>query len=159
MTTVMAKALRIWHTVLRALRRIDFAPALLARITLGVLFMSTGWGKVHNLEKVTQFFVELGIPAPGFNAVLVSWTELVGGALVLVGLFSRLAALPLAVSMIVALVTAKASDIHGLADLFGTVEWTYLVLLIWIVVCGPGAVSIDRLLTRRGVPIEPVLDT
>jgi putative oxidoreductase len=67
---------------------------------------------------------ELGFPVPGFHSVLVSWTELVGGALLLVGLFSRLAAAPLAVSMVVALITAKASEIHGLADLFGTVEFT-----------------------------------
>jgi putative oxidoreductase len=155
MTGLTAKALDVWQSVLRVLERLQWFPPLLARITLGVLFMSTGWGKVHNLDKVTSFFVELGIPMPAFNAAFVSYLELIGGALLLVGLLSRLAALPLAVSMIVALITAKAGDIHGLADLFGTVEFTYLVLLIAVAVGGPGAVSLDRLLARRlGVPCD-----
>ncbi len=160
MVEVMAKALRVWQLVRRWLEQVQFFPPLLARITLGVLFMSTGWGKVHSLDRVTAYFTELGIPAPGFNAVLVSWTELLGGTLLLVGLLSRLAAAPLAVSMIVALITAKASDVHGLADLFGTVEFTYLVLLIWVGVSGPGTISLDRIFWRkRDVTIAPVGDT
>jgi putative oxidoreductase len=160
MIEVTAKVLRLRHFALRTLERIQFVPPLLARVTLGVLFMSTGWGKVHSLDRVTAFFTELGIPAPGFHAVLVSWTELVGGALLLAGLFSRFAAVPLAVSMIVALITAKASEIHGLPDLFGTVEFTYLALLVWVAVSGAGSISLDFLLSRgRGVTIEPVVHT
>jgi putative oxidoreductase len=140
--TLRARALAVLATL-------AFLPPLLARITLGVLFASTGWGKVHNLEKVTGFFVELGIPMPGLNAVVVSWSELVCGALLVVGLGSRLATIPLLVSMAVALVTAKASEIHGLADLFGTVEFTYLALLVYVAVCGPGPVALDHLVARR----------
>src|SRR5262252_2933481 len=99
MIALTAKMLRLWHFVLRARERAQFVGPLLARVTLGVLFMSTGWGKVHSIPKVTEFFTELGIPAPGFNAVLVSWTELIGGALVFLGFGSRLAAVPLAISM------------------------------------------------------------
>jgi putative oxidoreductase len=128
------------------LAKIDFCGPLLARITLGVLFMSTGWGKVHSLTKVTEFFTTLGIPAPGFHAVLVSYVELVGGALILVGLVTRLAAVPLLVSMAVAIVTAQRDQVHGLPDLFGLVEWTYLVLLAWLALAGPGRASLDQLL-------------
>jgi putative oxidoreductase len=160
MIEVMAKTMRVWQLVRRVLERVQFFPPLLARVTLGVLFMSTGWGKVHGLDRVAAYFTELGIPAPGFHAVLVSWTELVGGALLLIGLLSRVAAAPLAISMIVALITAKASDIHGLADLFGTVEFTYLVLLIWVGVSGPGPISLDRIfLRKRDVTIAPVAHT
>ena len=105
-------------------KKLDWAAPLLGRVTLGVLFMSTGWGKVHSLDKVTAFFTELGIPAPGYHAVLVSFTELIGGALLLVGLASRMAALPLLVSMAVAILTAKRDEVAGLSDLFGLVEWT-----------------------------------
>jgi putative oxidoreductase len=134
---------------LAALDRIAFLPPLLARITLGVLFASTGWGKVHNLEKVTGFFTELGIPMPGLNAVVVSFSELVCGALLVLGLASRLATIPLLVSMAVALLTAKRAEIHGLSDLFGTVEFTYLALLVYVAVSGPGSLSVDRLIARR----------
>ena len=136
------------HT-LRFLEPLDWLAPLLGRVTVGVLFMSTGWGKVRNLEKVAAFFVELGIPAPGFNAGLVAWVELVGGALLFLGLLSRLAAVPLIVTMAVAIGTAKAGEISGLPDLFGLVEWTYLVLLSWIALAGPGKASIDHAVFGR----------
>jgi putative oxidoreductase len=115
-------------------------------VTLGVLFASTGWGKVHNLDKVTEFFMELGIPAPAFQATMVSFVELIGGALLLVGLASRLAALPLMASMAVAILTAQREQVHGLPDLFGLVEWTYLALLLWVALGGPGRASLDHVL-------------
>ncbi len=133
----------------RVLRRLDWLAPLLGRVTLGVLFMSTGWGKVHNLAKVAAFFAELHIPAPAIQATFVSYVELIGGALVLLGLFARLASLPLIGSMAVAIITAKADEVHGLSDLFGLVEWTYLVLLAWVALAGPGRVSLDQLLFSR----------
>lgn len=133
----------------RILPQLDFVAPLLARITLGVLFMSTGWGKVHNLDKVTAFFTELHIPAPAFQATFVSYVELIGGALVLIGLLTRLASIPLLVSMAVAILTAKKDELHGLPDLFGFVEWTYLVLLAWLVLAGPGKISVDHLIFGR----------
>lgn len=132
-----------------ALEKTDFVAPLLARVTLGVLFMSTGWGKLRNLEKVSAFFAELGIPAPAFQATLVSYVELIGGALILVGLLTRFAAIPLVVSMAVAILTAKRDEVHGLPDLFGLVEWTYLVLLTWLALSGPGRLSIDRFMFGR----------
>ena len=46
--------------------------------------------------------------------------------------------MPLIVTMIVAIVTAKRDALHGIADLLGFEEWTYIVLAVWIVVAGPG---------------------
>lgn len=129
--------------------RLDWFAPLLARVTVGVLFISTGWGKVHNLAKVAAFFAELHIPAPAIQATFVSYVELIGGALVLVGLFARWASLPLAGSMAVAILTAKANEVHDLPDLFGLVEWTYLVLFVWIALAGPGRASLDHLLFAR----------
>lgn len=133
----------------KGLEKLNWLAPLVARVTLGVLFMSTGYGKVHSLDKVAAFFTELGIPMPALNAVVVSYVELIGGALLLVGLASRLAAVPLIVSMAVAIVTAQAEQVNGLADLFGLVEWTYLALLAWVALAGPGKVSLDHLLIRR----------
>src|SRR6266496_3961464 len=126
--------------------KLDWVAPLVARITLGVLFVSTGWGKVHDLDKVTGFFTDLGIPMPHVNAVMVSFVELIGGSLLLIGLASRLAALPLMASMAVAILTAQREQVHGLPDLFGLVEWTYLALLLWVAIAGPGKISLDHLL-------------
>jgi putative oxidoreductase len=138
---------------LSAAERLSFMGPTLARLTLGVVFIGTGWGKLHSLAKVTDFFTELGIPAPGFNAVLASTAELVCGSLLLIGLLSRLAAIPLMVTMIVAIITAKSENLHGVSDLLGFEEWTYIVLAVWILVAGPGPISLDRLLHNvRGRP-------
>jgi putative oxidoreductase len=146
MSTPPLKAIRA-----RALTILEGAkpPALLlARLSVGLLFLSTGWGKVHDLPKVTHFFESLGIPAPGFHAVLVGYSELLCGAALVVGLLSRLATVPLAVSMVVALITVKRGDIHGVFDLVGQDEFTYLVMLVVIAVVGPGKIALDRFVAR-----------
>src|SRR4051812_29057919 len=48
--------------VLSVLQSASFLAPLLGRLCVGLLFLSTGWGKVHSLDKVTHFFVTLGIP-------------------------------------------------------------------------------------------------
>jgi putative oxidoreductase len=130
-------------------KKTDSVVLLIARLTVGVLFVSTGWGKVNNLAKITEYFGELGIPMPGFNATLASFTELIGGSLLVIGLASRLASIPLVITMVVAILTAKRSELHSLPDLFGFVEWTYLAILLVIFAFGPGKFALDTLVERR----------
>jgi len=122
---------------------------LIGRLAVGLLFVSTGWGKIHDIPKVTRFFEQLGIPAPGFQAVLVAYSELVCGSLLVLGLFARLATIPLIISMTVAILTAKRSELHGIFDLVGFDEFTYACVLAMIAIIGPGRASFDRLLVRR----------
>ena len=129
--------------------RLAWLGPLLVRISLASVFVVTGWGKLHDLAKVTGYFTELGIPMPGLTAVVVATTEFIGGSLVLVGLFTRLASLPLAFSMLVAILTAKRGDIDGLATLFGFSEFTYLACFLWLAVAGAGPISLDRVLFSR----------
>ena len=135
--------------LLEAVGRLDWLAPLLGRLAVGLLFMSTGWGKVHDIAKVTQFFEHLGIPAPGFNAVLVGYSELICGSLLVLGLFARLATIPLIASMTVAILTAKRSELHGVFDLVGFDEFTYLVVLVMIAILGPGKIALDYPLCRR----------
>jgi putative oxidoreductase len=132
--------------LLRLAERLSFLGPTLARLTLGVVFVVSGWGKLHGLDKVTDFFTELGIPAPGLNALVASTAEFVCGGLLLVGLLSRLAAIPLIITMIVAIITAKRDALHGVSDLLGFEECTYIVLAVWIALAGPGQLSPDRLI-------------
>jgi putative oxidoreductase len=146
MSTTPLKAIKA-----RALTALDGAKPValfLGRLSVGLLFLSTGWGKVHDIPKVTHFFESLGIPAPGFHAVLVGYSELLCGAALVIGLFSRLATIPLTVSMVVALITAKRGDIHGVFDLVGQDEFTYLVVLVMIAILGPGKIALDRFVAR-----------
>ena len=129
--------------------RLAWAGPLLVRISLASVFIGTGWGKLHDLPKVTGYFTELGIPMPGLTAAMVAMLEFVGGWLLLVGLFTRFAALPMAFSMLVAILTAKRGEIDGLSTLFAFNEFTYVACFIWLVVAGAGAISLDRVLFAR----------
>ena len=132
------------------LQRIStWLPALLLRATIGTIFASTGWGKVHNLDKVTAFFTELKIPMPHLNAIVVGWSELICGSLLVLGLATRFAVLPLIVSMIVAILTAKLPDVHGVLDLVTAEEFLYLMVLMAIGILGPGKASIDRFIAEK----------
>lgn len=150
----MDALLNVNDRVLGIAKKLEWLVLLLARLTVGIEFVSTGWGKVHNLAKVTAYFGELGIPAPALNATFASFTELVCGSLLVLGLGSRLAACPLIVTMIVAIITAKKDELHGVTDLVGFVEWTYIALLAVVAVFGPGIASLDtyvaRALRKRG---------
>ncbi len=144
----MNRLLPLRERALTIVAKLDWLALLVARLTVGLEFIGTGWGKVHNLAKVTGYFTELGIPAPAFNATFASATELVCGTLLFVGLASRFAACPLIVTMLVALATAHHDDLHGIFDLVGLVEWTYIAIFGVIVVFGPGVVSLDTLVVR-----------
>jgi putative oxidoreductase len=130
-------------------RRLEPLGPTLARLTVGLVFIGTGWGKLHTLPDVTEYFTSLGIPMPGLNARVAAATELFGGILVLVGLGTRLVVLPMAFTMVIAILTAKRADIHGLTDLVGFEEWSYLVFFVWLAVAGAGPLSLDRLLAPR----------
>lgn len=134
---------------LHLLKSLAWSGPLLVRLTIGLVFVMTGWGKLHNLDTVTEFFRSLGIPAAGFHAVFVSSIELVGGLMLIAGLGTRIASALLTGVMAVAIWTAKLAEIHGLVDLANTIEFTYLAMFVWLFVQGPGAASIDHLLARR----------
>jgi putative oxidoreductase len=128
--------------------KFEWLPGLLSRLTIGYIFIESGWGKLTHLDKVVQFFTSLGIPAPRLQAPFVASVELGCGTLVLLGLFTRVAAIPLIGTMVVAIMTARWSDVKGVSDLLGLMEYLLILLLIWLIVKGAGAVSVDRLLVR-----------
>jgi putative oxidoreductase len=139
-------------TVLGQLERLRWLAPLTGRLGVGLLFLLDGWAKLHNLPAVTQYFQELGIPAPGLNATFVASTQLVCGTLLVVGLLTRLAALPLIGCMVVAVLTAKLKDLTSLYAFVGFDEVTYIVVLVMIAIIGPGEVSADHYLLRKLLP-------
>jgi putative oxidoreductase len=124
-------------------------PPLFARLVVGWVFLWTGWAKLNNLPQITQNFAEWGIPLPGLMTPFVSGVEFVGGLLLLLGLFTRLAATPLVIVMAVAIVAAKLGQIDSLETLLGFEEVAYMALFGWLAVAGPGPVSLDHVLQRQ----------
>jgi putative oxidoreductase len=128
--------------------KVELLSLLLARLTVGVVFLLSGWGKLHNLPKVVGFFTSLGLPAPEFQARLVSSIEFAGGLLLLIGLLTRLVSIPLLFTMVVAIATAKTNELRDVTSVFGFNEYAYLALLAVIAARGPGGLSIDALAVR-----------
>jgi putative oxidoreductase len=139
---------RVNELIARLSKRLEWVGPLVARLVVGTVFLLTGWAKLHGLEQVTSFFTDLGLPMPAFMAVLVATTELVGGALILLGLFTRIAAVALLTTMIVAILTAQLENINGIGALVGLIESAYAAFFIWLAVAGAGAASLDRLVSR-----------
>jgi len=107
---------------------------------------------LHDLQKVTEFFIQLGLPAPAFHARLTAGTELVCGTLLLLGLCTRFAVVPLIVTMMVAIRTALWDQVDSVSSLFGIAEFLYIALLVWLGTDGAGPLAVDALLQRRHTP-------
>ena len=79
------------------------------------------------------------------RASFASANEFVCGVLVLLGLATRVASIPLIVVMLVAIRTAQWENVDSTAALLGLVEWSYIVIFAWLAIAGAGAVSLDAL--------------
>ncbi len=139
---------------LRLLGYLDWVPGLLTRLVVGFAFYDSGSGKLNNMENTVNFFTTLGIPFPELNAAFVARLEYYGGMLLLAGALTRIVALLLSSTMIVALLTADRETFVGAflrtseAGLSDVAPFVLGVLLSWLVIRGAGALSVDALLKR-----------
>jgi putative oxidoreductase len=127
----------------RVSRYLTWLGPLFARLTVGWVFLLSGWGKLDNLPQVTENFIGWGIPFPQLLTPLTSGIEFFGGLFLLLGLFTRISAGALGVTMIVAIKAAKWGDVDSLETLLGFDEFEYLALFLWLAIAGPGPVSLD----------------
>ncbi len=134
---------------------------LVFRLTWGWQFFVTGKGKLLHHQDIVEFFTSLGIPLPDFNAWFIGGLECVGGILLMAGFCSRLIALPLTISMIVAYLSV-AEDRAKLLAAFSDPDpflqadpFFFLLTAILILAFGPGPISIDYLLGRIFKKVRP----
>ncbi|MBI4212209.1 MAG: DoxX family protein [Deltaproteobacteria bacterium] len=125
----------------------------LLRLYFGWQFFMAGKGKLVNPEQVAGFFQTLSIPLPQVSAYLVGSVEMIGGILLLLGLASRLAAVPLAITMIVAYLTAHIDTVKNIfADpkaLMVEEPFLFLLTLLFVLAFGPGKLSLDYFFAKR----------
>lgn len=128
---------------------------LLVRLFWGYQFFQTGLGKLHHIDSIASYFASLHIPLPLFNAYLVGTIECVGGLCLLVGLASRLVALPLICILITALLTADREAVMTVLSnskaLLSAAPFTFLLAVLLIFIFGPGCYSLDGLIKRYGM--------
>jgi putative oxidoreductase len=131
-----------------------YAP-LVVRVLAGVIMFAHGWQKFQGgPANFGGFLSQLGVPAPELIAYVVTFVELVGGALLIVGLLSRLCALLLTIDLAVAILLVKVnigflsppqSQLPG-AELDLALIAGFLVVLL----AGPGRLSVDQALGYEG---------
>src|SRR5271154_7077986 len=109
----MSRLLVLYRRFAYAASYLQSLMLLLVRLYWGFQFAQTGWGKLHNLARITGFFASLNVPVPGFTAPAISTLELVGGILLMLGLFSRPIAFLLACNMFVAYWTADREALNS----------------------------------------------
>jgi putative oxidoreductase len=114
--------------------------------------MQSGWGKLHNIAGVTEFFTSLGLPTPHFTAIAISNLELFGGALLALGLGSRLIGLALSVNMMMAYITADREALMSIfsdpGKFYNADPFTFLMAALLVFIFGAGSLSIDYLVQR-----------
>lgn len=122
---------------------------LVVRLFFGYFWLETGWAKLHNLAAFTERFIGWGIPFPAFSAALSAGTEFVAGGLIMIGLLTRLAAIPLIINMVVAIAVVVIKNVGSFDDFVELDEFVYILIFFWLLMAGPGKVSIDTLINRR----------
>ena len=143
------------------------AWVLSVRLAVGLVFLPEGIQKLVFPDTLgAGRFVGIGIPWPNVAGPFVGWVEIVCGLLILLGLFTRLAAVPLIVTMIVAIVSTKIPIwlghdwlIFKVRDLsrYGfwsfmhetRTDWAMLTCALYLLAVGGGRGSLDDVLFRR----------
>ncbi|WP_216638739.1 DoxX family protein [Mycobacterium asiaticum] len=165
---------RVWHWLANPP---SAAPAatILIRLMAGGVFFWEGILKFVYPNQGVGRFTKLGIPFPQLSADFVGTLEIVGGVLLILGLFTRFIAVPFIVEMIVAMLTTKIAMFLGTSPLplppvppqtgFAAVlhevrsEYAQLLTVTFLLVVGAGPWSLDALLRRRAERAVPGSNT
>jgi len=134
---------------------------LLIRLAWGVQFFQAGWGKLTNIHDAVENFTNMGAPAPAFTAPFIATLEAVGGVLLVLGLASRLIALPLTINMIMAYVIADREALQSIFSdtdkFYAATPYTFLFASLIVLVFGPGQFSLDHLIKWYRAKQQPLV--
>lgn len=127
---------------------------ILVRLMVGVIFFSEGIQKFLFPDTLgAGRFAKIGLPAPEFSADFVGFFEILCGALILAGLQTRLASIPLIIIMMVAIATTKADLLakEGFWEMMhgSRTDWAMLMGALFLLIEGAGFFSLDKRLLQN----------
>lgn len=127
----------------------DRATTILVRLMVGAVFFSEGIQKFLFADvRGAGRFAKIGLPEPEFLGGFVGFFEILCGALILIGLFTRLAAIPTLIIMLVAIATTKSEVLatKGFWEMMhgSRTDWAMLLGSIFLIISGGGRWSLDR---------------
>ncbi|MCL9659258.1 DoxX family protein [Paenibacillus hunanensis] len=120
------------------------------RVVLGILFLAHGISKFQmGMDGVAGWFQSVGIP--GFLAYVVSPIELVGGILLIIGLFTRYVSILLIIVLLGAVFTVKLSaGLMGNGQMAGyELDLSFMLVALYLAVSNNTGFSLDQMLFRR----------
>lgn len=133
----------------------DSKTTIIIRFIVGAVFLSEGIQKFLFPEiRGAGRFEKIGLPSPEFLGSFVGFFEILCGVLLLIGLFSRLASIPLIIIMLVAFATTK-SEVYlekGFWELLhgSRTDWAILLGSIFLLIKGSGNWSVDYKILKNG---------
>jgi len=153
MNSFVAQLRKLYSLAVRVANTLQSPFLLFVRAYWGLQLAQNGWGKLHNLAHVTEFFSSLGLPAPGPTAAFVATVEFLGGILLAIGLFSRFIGLVLAVDMFMAYIMADREALFSILSdpgkFYVADPYTFLFAALLILIFGPGKFALDTFLLKR----------
>lgn len=138
-----------YHNFVHFLQNLKDVPLLLMRIVLAIGFYGPAMMKLKNFDNIVQWFASIGIPMPTLNAYLATTTESLGVILLILGLGTRIIAIPLIVTMIVAIVTVHFGHGFEAGNNGFEIPLYYIIMLFTLIVYGGGKYSLDYFLNKK----------
>lgn len=128
---------------------------IIIRLIVGAVFLSEGIQKfLFPAIRGAGRFEKIGLPSPEFLGSFVGTFEIICGLLILLGLLTRLASIPLIIIMLVAIVTTKSEVLaeKGFWEMMhgSRTDWSMLLGSIFLLIKGGGFWSADKILTKNG---------
>ncbi len=147
MSKLISKALQ-WYCQFFTLVSYSKSPfLLLVRLYWGWQLAQSGWGKLHHLSSVGEYFATLGLPMPAQTAVFIACVEFFGGIFLALGLASRMTGLVLTVNLTMAYLIG---DREALLSFFSDPDkftaaapFAFLVVALVVLIFGAGRISAD----------------
>lgn len=116
---------------------------LVLRLALGLMLFTHGWGKLQHFNEMAGGFSDPLHIGSRISLMLTIFSEVICAAFLVLGLFTRLAVIPILVQMAVILLMIFHHDAFSKQEL----AWHYLVGAVVILFCGPGKVSVDGMIS------------
>lgn len=140
---------KIYSDVVKKFAGLKDISLLVMRFILAYGFFEPAKMKLTNMENITQWFESLGYPAPGLSALLAAITEASGVILLFFGLGTRIIAIPLMFTMVVAITTVHWENGFAAGDNGIEIPLYYLIMLFGLMAFGSGKYSLDHILQRK----------
>lgn len=140
---------KIYTSYKRLMEGMKDLPLLIIRGVLVYGFYTPALYKISDFSGTAEWFAGMGMPFPTLNAYLAGITEFLGVILLTLGLGTRIIAIPMIITMLVAIFTVHIDHGFSAASNGFEIPFYFIIFLFTLIVYGPGRISVDHLISKR----------